>query len=551
MTDNLLNIDVDAVHEWGKILGDDCLLNSELAGNRYGNCTSTGQRRIRGALIPQPRSEQDPYQEVREIVKVAAHFSIPLYPISTGHNWGYGTSNPAIDDCVVLDLSGFNRIKFFDEELGVITVEPGVTQAQLAKFLDEKECKYLVPTTGAGPTCSILGNALEHGYGITPITDHFASVTSIEAILADGSTYRSAHAELNSCDVDRVYKWGLGPYVDGLFTQNGFGIVTSMTIALAKKPKCISAFFFSVSNEKNLEDVVEGIRDIMQSLGGIVGSVNLMNQHRVLAMTVPYPREYVDENGLLSDEIVAELGRKNKIMAWTGVGALYGESSVIHAAEKIVRKKLSSSVNQLIFMSPGKIKFLNGIARLIPFKYGEYLRNILSKIGSSLDIMMGHPSEVALQLAYWKNTNIPPQSAQLNPSRDRCGLVWYSPLIPMKGDAVRRYVNHVSETCKLNAVEPLITLTAFSERCFGSSVPLLFNSNNESEVNNVHDCYNSLFEKGLELGFPPYRLGIHSMNKIDADSSAYWSTVKKIKSCIDPKDIISPGRYVPSIKSKI
>ena len=31
---------------------------------------------------------------------------------------------------------------------------------------------HMVPTTGAGPHASVLGNACERGYGITPDTDH-------------------------------------------------------------------------------------------------------------------------------------------------------------------------------------------------------------------------------------------------------------------------------------------------------------------------------------------------------------------------------------------
>jgi 4-cresol dehydrogenase (hydroxylating) len=35
---------------------------------------------------------------------------------------------------------------------------------------------FLVPATRAGPGCSIIGNALKRGYGITPLTDHFQSI---------------------------------------------------------------------------------------------------------------------------------------------------------------------------------------------------------------------------------------------------------------------------------------------------------------------------------------------------------------------------------------
>jgi hypothetical protein len=54
----------------------------------------------------------------------------------------------------------------------VVTLEPGVTQARLHEFLCDGKYPYLVPVTGAGPNCSIVGNAIERGYGITPWVDH-------------------------------------------------------------------------------------------------------------------------------------------------------------------------------------------------------------------------------------------------------------------------------------------------------------------------------------------------------------------------------------------
>ena len=32
--------------------------------------------------------------QVVRIVQIAGHYKVPLYPISTGHNWGYGSSLP-------------------------------------------------------------------------------------------------------------------------------------------------------------------------------------------------------------------------------------------------------------------------------------------------------------------------------------------------------------------------------------------------------------------------------------------------------------------------
>ncbi len=130
-----------------------------------------------------------------------SQFRVPLFPISTGRNWGYGASSPAIDGAVILDLSALQAIKFVDRELGVVELEPGVTQGMLHQSLSDEGNAWLTPVHGGGPDRSLLGNALEPGYGLTPTTDHFEALTSLEAVLADGAIYRSAfHALAGAAD---------------------------------------------------------------------------------------------------------------------------------------------------------------------------------------------------------------------------------------------------------------------------------------------------------------------------------------------------------------
>ena len=64
-------------------------------------------------------------------MRIANRWKVAVYPISSGRNWGYGSRVPAADGCVLLDLGRMNQIVDFNEELGYVTVEPGVTQAQL------------------------------------------------------------------------------------------------------------------------------------------------------------------------------------------------------------------------------------------------------------------------------------------------------------------------------------------------------------------------------------------------------------------------------------
>jgi 4-cresol dehydrogenase (hydroxylating) len=527
-----------AIEAWRARLGSEGVLDATDAERAYGASTTGSKRTVVAAL--RPKSVED----VRAIVSTASECGVPLYPLSTGRNWGYGCSLPVQNGCAILDLSGLKRIEM-DAERGLVTLEPGVTQGDLSDYLDTNGLPFLVPTTGAGPRCSLIGNALERGYGITPYADHFGAMMGLEAILADGRLYRSPLAELGGDAVDSGFKWKVGPYLDGLFAQSNFGIVTRMTIALAPRPERIQAFLFGIKHQAGLEGAVLAIQQTLRSLGGVAGSVNLMNTRRVLSMSADYPRERVGANGILPAEVVMELAGGHRAMSWTGIGALYGTASVVRAARGEVRRILAPLCGRVTFISPELASRVHRWTTFIPPLRAHRLARRARMLDLAMQVLAGRPSEVALQLAYWTSGLGSFEGRNMDPARDGCGLIWYPPLIPMRPARVRVYVDMVERICTAHGIEPLITLTSLSDRCFDSSVPLLFRRDDPTETAAAQACYRALLEAGRAEGFLPYRMAIDAMDWVIRPETPFWQLVGKMKSVFDPNGIIAPGRYAP------
>jgi 4-cresol dehydrogenase (hydroxylating) len=530
-----------AFDQWRKALGPDQVLTHASRLTPYRQNTIATGRRILAALRPEDT------EQVVAAVRIAADYKLPLYPVSTGHNWGYGSASPVLDDCVIVDLSRMTRIDASAIELGIVTVEPGVTQSMLRHFLDEQALPFLVPVHGGGPTCSLVGNALERGYGITPYADHFGAVTALEAVLPNGEIYRSGLSDLGAPIVDRAFKWGIGPYLDGLFSQGGFGIVTRMSIALAPIPERVETFFFGVRDHSEITEAVTAVRDVLRAVDAVTGSINLMNRRRVLSMMEPYPAEQVGPEGILPEPIVAALADRSKVLAWTGIGALYGPTRVVKAARSEIRKRLKAVAKRLIFITPrfvGRTKYL---LQHLPRQGGQRIWNYVSTLDKSLKLIAGTPSEIALPLAYWKSGTRPePNSDQpLNPDADGCGLIWYSPLVPMIPEQVRDYVEMVDRVCRAHGIEPLITLTSLSDRCFDSTVPILFNRNHPEEAERAYHCHRALLNEGQALGCVPYRSSIQTMDWFVSADHPHWRLVRQLKTSVDPEGLIAPGRYCP------
>lgn len=527
-----------AIAQWQELLGEPHVLLGDAAVTAYGSDTSDTHRYIPAVL----RIEDSTL--LQDVMRIASRHQIPVYPISTGNNWGYGSALPARDGCVIVDLSPLKKIIDFDAELGVVTLEPGVTQGMLADFLEAGNHPYLVPVTGAGPSCSLMGNALERGYGLTPHVDHFGAVTDIEAVLPDGSMYRTALREAGGEELARLFKWGIGPYITGLFTQGGFGIVTRMTIILARRPECVKVCFFGVADDALLESAVGCIRSLLIKLPGTLGAINLMNQHRVLSMSAPYPGEKLGPDGLIPQTVINELGRHYQVMPWTGFATLYGTHRVVAAAQKEIKAALSGVASRMLFLTPARARTLARLATWIPGAIGQRLSSMTGTLAQSLELVAGRPNETAMPLAYWRNTRPHQRPGGLrNPARDGCGLAWYAPLVPMRPSGIRAFVNMVRQIAPKHGIEPLITFTSLSDRLFDSTVPLVFDLQKPAAVAAAAACYKELFETGRAQGCFPYRIGINSMQtlvSLQTDSSIFQSRLRKD---LDPHDLMAPGRY--------
>jgi FAD/FMN-containing dehydrogenase len=517
-------------------LGPDAVLAAGAAQARYGRDTTGANRSLPAAvLVTQAR-------QLPGIMRTASRHKVAVHPISTGNNWGYGSSLPAGDNCVLLDLSGMRRILDFDPEMGVVSVEPGVTQGMLSEWLERHGHPFMVPVTGAGPNCSLLGNALERGYGVTPHADHFAAVTDLEAVLADGSIYRTALHEAGGPELARLFKWGIGAYSAGLFTQSGLGVVTRISIMLVRRPQAVKVCLFSLADDSLLEEAVARVHRLLSSLPGTVGGLNLMNRHRVLAMAAPYPFKDLDPDGLMPPQLVERLGKQYQVAPWTGFGTLYGTQRMVAAAQREIRETLRGIASRLLFLSPGNARTLSRVSRLLPGAMKQRMGSTARTLASSLELVAGRPNETALPLAYWRSPHAR-SHAERDPARDGCGLLWYAPLVPMRSGTARAYVNMVHRVTRAHGMEPLVTFTSISDKLFDSTVPLLFDPTSEKGQEQARACFDTLLAAGREIGVFPYRVGIDAMPALAALQPHSQAFHARLRDALDPGHILSPGRY--------
>lgn len=490
---------------------------------------------IAAAVIP------NSVEEIQGIVRVANEFGIGLYPISTGNNWGYGASRPVRNNNVIVYLRRMNRILEVNAELAYAVVEPGVTQYQLYRYLEDLKIPLFIDPTGAGPNCSLLGNMLERGYGITPYGDHFLSQCGMEVVLANGEILKTSFGHYENAKATYTFKWGVGPYLDGIFTQSSFGIVTKIGLWLMPKPEHFEACYFSANEDSALGDLIDTVRTML--LQGVVrSSINLLHRNRALTLLTHYPWSEMQGKVPMSEDVALALARQRKIGAWNGVAALYGTREQVGAARKAIKRLLSGKVSRITFISKSTLRLLERHKGLFSIISGMNIPEVIKVIKPSFRILQGVPNEVALSTPYWRMKKRPPEKDR-NPARDNCGCIWLSPVIPMTRANVEDFRGSVEPIFRRHGFDCCITLTTVTHRCFDCTIPILYDRDNAEDTSRADACYREVLQACMDKGYVPYRFGIQSMADLAGRKDPFWDTVEKMKAALDPNRILSPSRY--------
>src|SRR5690606_36445127 len=137
-------------------------------------------------------------------------------------------------------------------------VEPGVSYFDLYKYIQDRGLKVWIDTPDPG-WGSPIGNALDHGVGYTSknFTDHFRTQCGMEVVLPNGEVLRTGMGAVPNAKTWQQYHYGFGPYIDGIFSQSNFGVVTKMGLWLLPQPEAFRAGVVMVPARADITALIE------------------------------------------------------------------------------------------------------------------------------------------------------------------------------------------------------------------------------------------------------------------------------------------------------
>jgi hypothetical protein len=190
---------------------------------------------VRGGHPPVWMVEPGSVDQLAAAVRALNEGGVAWRVDARGRNWGYDDSrvrNPG----VVIRLARLDRLDI-DTELGLATVQPGVTFARLNQALWDAGARFYLPAPGSGPHTSVLGNALDRGLlaGLGERERHCRDYLVMER---DGTLIRPGWTGTEDERTRRALPYPPGPHRQGsLFQTGGYGpIVVELTHALMVAP---------------------------------------------------------------------------------------------------------------------------------------------------------------------------------------------------------------------------------------------------------------------------------------------------------------------------
>ncbi|NTG29941.1 FAD-dependent oxidoreductase [Agrobacterium rhizogenes] len=169
--------------------------------------------------------------QVQKLLERVGKEPIPpkIKVVSTGYNWGLGSSQASYSPFMVLDCSGIKTLRQLDDE--TLEVGPGVTQYEVASSVVGS--RFVPNLTASAPDTSYLGNALARGVGVRG--QKSADIVSMRVVLPSGEMIDTDNRSTNKRFSTPGYGEGIGPNLKDLFFQSNLGVVVSANVRLWPK----------------------------------------------------------------------------------------------------------------------------------------------------------------------------------------------------------------------------------------------------------------------------------------------------------------------------
>ena len=492
-----------AVAKFKAALGQDQVLTSEEHLRPYTKVMMAvdAEKHTPSAVVTATSVEQ-----VQAVVKICNEYKIPVWTISTGRNFGYGSAAPVERGQIVLDLKKMNKILHIDPELCTALVEPGVTYQMLYDYIEENKLPLMLSFSAPSAIAGPLGNTMDRGVGYTPYGEHFMMQCGMEVVLANGDVLRTGMGGVKGDKAWQVFKWGYGPTLDGMFTQSNYGICTKMGFWLMPKPPVFKPFEIKFENDADINEIVEMLRPLR--IANIIPNSVVIAGTLWEAATCGVRRsDYLTTPGATPDAVIEQIRKDKHLGAWNVYCALYGTQEQVDVNWKIVTETIKRA-------GKGKIVTQEEAGNTQPFKYRSQL-------------MSGVPNLQEFGLYNWRGGG---------------GSMWFAPVSQARGSECDKQYALAKKILNKHGLD-YVGEFIVGWRDMHHVIDVLYDRNNPEETQRANACFHELLDEFEKEGYAVYRVNTAFQERVAQSYGPVKRDVeRKIKRALDPNGILAPGK---------
>jgi 4-cresol dehydrogenase (hydroxylating) len=382
----------------------------------------------------------------------------------------------------------------------------------------------------AGPDASVMGNIMERGWGTTPYADHIECASGYEVLLPTGDLIQTGYGAFGDPKLAALDRWGIGPSLDGLFSQSNLGIVTKLSVWLLPRPEHVQAIFFQLETDAALSQAVDVLRPF--KLNDTIGSgPRFTHLYHSLQYNIPYPWAEMPGKPFLSIERARQIGAQLGIAEWNGNLGLFGSEAEVTQRSERIRQALRGIASKMYVVDEKSFDFNKGICLDRPEDRST---------ADAFLMMTGHIPPAPVRHHWRKRRNIPSKNS---PEEDQCGYMFITAVTPFEGREVVQACTMITESILEYGFEPSAVAYAIRNRNVSIHAGIAFDREVAEEDEAALVCHETLAEKLYRAGYLPHRLGIQSMGVLQEAQPSYKRLLRQIKDAIDPHHILAPGRY--------
>lgn len=443
-------------------------------------------------------------EEVQKVMAICNRAKVPVWPISTGKNFGYGTAAPAIRGTVVLDLKRMNRVLEFDPVLGTCVVEPGCTYRILKDYIEEHGHPFWIDIPGPGPIVGPVGQALERGIGYTAYGDHFGHACGFEVVLANGEVLRTGNSSIPGSNTFATTRYGYGPYLNGIFSQSNYGVVTKMGLWLMPKPEVYKPFLVVFQNHDDVGKAVDICQQL--KLHNVIKNTPIVGHILYQIAQKEKRAEVFKQAGAVTDQWVSDYAAQRRMGVWAVPAALYGSEAQVAADWALVKKAFKGSGGTVL-------------TDLLLHEDSGW-QHAKRQMAGDLDL-----DEFALY--NWRGGG---------------GSVWFGISAQAKGVEAARIVAIAKKVMNEFAIDFMGGFMVQAREMI-AVFDLLYDRTDPDQTARARACYAKLLDEFAKIGIGVYRTNIGFMDAAAETQGPVRRDVnRRLKQALDPNGIIAPGK---------